>query len=267
MEPISTVIVEDEEIARRGLAALLAMDPGFRVVATCADGRQALDRITTLAPDLVLLDIQMPEWNGFDVLDKLPEGRVPVVIFVTAYDTFAIRAFEAHALDYVLKPVSPERLGVALARAKARVREHKMAEYGQRLLATVAEVQRGGPNAPPARTFLERIMVKEAQGISFYEVAELDWIEGADYYVTLHAGPRSSLYRESLKHLEERLDPTVFLRIHTSAIVNMKRAVEIRRNFRGDYEVVLATGQRIKVSRRRKGDLLAFGIDRCGLRG
>ena len=161
-----------------------------------------------------------------------------MVVFVTAYDEFAIRAFEARALDYLLKPVSQKRLDDALTRAAARVRDRKLAEYGRTLLDAVAELQRGsgtetGPPAP-AGSFLERIMVKAGDAIQFVEVANIDWVEGADYYVTLHTGGKEFLYRESLKHLEARLDPSQFVRIHQSAIVNLARAREIRRGFGGE---------------------------------
>ncbi len=239
-------------------------------MAVCKDGREAIERIPELAPDVVLLDIQMPEITGFDVLARLPKNAVPVVIFVTAYDEYAIRAFEVRALDYVLKPVSQKRLDEALARAAARVRDRRLAEYGSTLLSAVADIQQkrdltgGGPGAEP---WLERIMVKVGEAIQFVEVGDIDWIEGADYYVTLHAGARQHLYRESLKHLEERLDPSQCVRIHVSAIVNLARVREIRHAFGREYEVTLASGRTLPVSRRRKKDLLRLGAARFGLKG
>jgi two-component system LytT family response regulator len=271
MDRVTTVIVDDEVLARRGLKTLVERRPEFAVVAVCANGRDAMARITELRPDLVLLDIQMPEITGFDVLERLPHDVLPVVVFVTAYDEYAIRAFEARALDYLLKPVSQARLDEALDRALARVRDRRLAEYGQTLLAAVAELQGGkpgeaGPAAAPADR-LERIMIKTGDAIHFVEVADIEWIEGADYYVTLHAGGRDYLYRESLKHLEDRLDPSQFLRIHVSAIVNLAKVREIRRAFGGDYTVVLGSGKRLAVSRRRKKDLLDLGAARFGLKG
>jgi len=271
MDRVTTVIVDDEVLARRGLKTLVERRPDFSVVAMCANGREALARIVELKPDLVLLDIQMPEISGFDVVERLPPGFVPVVVFVTAYDEFAIRAFEAKALDYLLKPVSQKRLDDALTRAAARVRDRKLAEYGRTLLDAVAELQRGSAGEttehPTGAAFLERIMVKAGDAIHFVEVSQIDWIEGADYYVTLHAGGKEYLYRESLKHLEARLDPTQFVRIHQSAIVNLARAREIRRGFGGEYAVVLNTGAKLAVSRRRKKDLLDLGAVRFGLKG
>ena len=271
MDPVRTLIVDDEQLARRGLKTLVDRHPECAVVGVCADGREAIARIGELRPDLVLLDIQMPEITGFDVLAQLPRDVVPVVIFVTAYDEHAVRAFEVHALDYVLKPVSQARLREALDRAVAQVRGRRLAEYGSTLLAAVADIQQRGdepnggsaPSGPP----LDRIMVRTGDVIQFVEVADIEWIEGADYYVTLHAGGKAHLYRESLKNLEQRLDPAQFVRIHVSAIVNLAKVREIRRELGADYEVVLAGGQRLAVSRRRKKTLLELGAARFGLKG
>jgi len=270
MERVSTVIVDDELLARRGLKTLVERRPEFAVVSLCANGRDAIARVVELKPDLLLLDIQMPEISGFDVLERLPRDVLPVVVFVTAYDEYAIRAFDARALDYLLKPVSQKRLDEALDRALARVRDRKLAEYGQTLLDAVAEIQGGRPGeagtrAAPA-TRLERIMVKVGDAIQFVEVSDIEWIEGADYYVTLHAGGKEYLYRESLKHLEDRLDPAEFVRIHMSAIVNLAKVREIRRGFGGEYAVLLGSGKRLAVSRRRRKDLLDLGAARFGLK-
>ncbi len=271
MNSVRTIIVDDEQLARRGLKTLVDRHPDFTVVAVCRDGREAIARISELKPDLVLLDVQMPEITGFDVLTRLPADAVPAVIFVTAYDEYAVRAFQVHAIDYVLKPVSRKRLEEALGHAAARVRDHRLAEYGATLLAAVTEIQKGGEPVPgPARggeAWLERIMVKSGDAIQFVEVADIDWIEGADYYSTLHAGGKQHLYRESLKRLEERLDPAQFVRIHVSAIVNLAHVREIRHGFGRDLEVTLAGGKRLPVSRRRKKDLLRLGTARFGLRG
>jgi len=271
MDSVRTVIVDDEQLARRGLKTLVERHAGFSVVAVCRDGRDAIARISELKPDLVLLDIQMPEITGFDVIAGVPADAMPVVIFVTAYDEFAVRAFEVRALDYILKPVSQARFDEALARAAARVRDQRLAEYGSTLLAAVADIQKGrevvpGRVAGDAR-WLERIMVKAGEAIQFVEVADIDWIEGADYYVTLHAAGKQHLYRETLKHLEERLDPSQFVRIHVSAIVNLARVREIRHAFGREYEVRLACGRTLAVSRRRKKDLLRLGAARFGLKG
>jgi two-component system, LytTR family, response regulator len=271
MDRVTTVIVDDEVLARRGLRTLVERRPEFEVVSLCANGRDALERIAELRPDLVLLDIQMPEVSGFDVLARLPQDTLPVVVFVTAYDEYAVRAFEARALDYLLKPVSQKRLDEALDRAVAHVRDRRLAEYGKRLLDAVADLQgrqeRDLAAGPQGNGRLQRIMVKVGEAIQFVEVPDIEWIEGADYYVTLHAAGREYLYRESLKHLEERLDPAQFVRIHVSAIVNLARVREIRRGFGSECAVVLASGRTLPVSRRRRKDLLDLGAARFGLRG
>ncbi len=271
MDSLRTIIVDDEQLARRGLKTLVERHADFTVIAACRDGREAIARISELKPDLVLLDVQMPEITGFDVLARLPADAVPVVIFVTAYDEFAVRAFEVRAIDYVLKPVSQKRLDEALARAAARVRDRRLAEYGATLLAAVADIHKGSEGArgraAGGEAWLERIMVKAGDAIHFVEVDDVEWIEGADYYVTLHSGGKAHLYRESLKHLEERLDPSQFARIHVSAIVNLAHVREIRHSFGRDLEVTLTGGRRLPVSRRRKKDLLRLGAARFGLKG
>ncbi len=269
MPPISTIIVDDEPLARRGLKTMVERHAGFAVVATCADGREAITRIGELKPDLVLLDIQMPEITGFDVLERLPSDALPAVIFVTAYDEHAIRAFEVRALDYLLKPVTQKRFDEALERAAARVRDRRLAEYSARVLAAVGDIQqeRGAQGSAAGREGpLERIMVRTGHALQFVDVADIEWIEGADYYVTLHAGGKELLYRESLKHLEGRLDPTRFVRIHVSAIVNLAKVIEIRRTLRGEYQVLLASGCKLPVSRRRRKELIDLGVSRFGLR-
>ncbi len=272
MDPIRTIIVDDEQLARRGLKTLVERQPGFSVIAACADGRDAVARITELKPDLVLLDVQMPEVTGFDVLAQLPEGGIPVVIFVTAYDEYALKAFDVRAIDYLLKPVSPDRFREALDRAAARVRDRRLAEYGATLLAAVADIQQGvaaasGRAGGSSDGRLQRIMVKNGDAIHFVEVADIVWIEGADYYVTLHVGDKQYFYRESLKHLEERLDPAMFVRVHGSAIVSLSHVREIRRTFGRDYLVTLSNGRTVPVSRRRKKQLLDLGAARFGLKG
>ena len=270
MTRITTIIVDDEPLARRGLTTLLNRHPEFTVVAACADGREAIARISELKPDLVLLDIQMPEITGFDVLERLPSDVLPVVIFVTAYDKHAIRAFEVRALDYLLKPVSQKRFDEALKRAAARVRDRRLAEYGATLLAAVADIQKEGGTPAGDRkkdSRLERIMVRSGDAMQFVDVGDIEWIEGADYYVTLHACGKEFLYRESLKHLEDRLDPAQFVRIHMSAIVNLAKVQEIRRTLRGEYQVRLTSGRSLPVSRRRRKELIELGVSRFGLKG
>lgn len=271
MEQIRTIIVDDEEISRKGLQLLLSELPHFQVVSVCRNGREAISRIAELKPELLLLDIQMPEISGFDVLNHIPQEILPVVIFITAYDEFAIKAFELHALDYVLKPFSDERLYKALNRAKGLIRDKKICDFGKSLAALMsdyrsADMDTGTSGQEKAADPLERIMIKDDKRIIFIEVDKIDWIEGADYYAVIHCGDKSYWYRESLKKLESKLNPKQFVRIHMSAIVNLDKVKEIISAARDDYRVVLENGKELKVSRRRKRHLFDLGAARFGFK-
>jgi two-component system LytT family response regulator len=218
------------------LRDLLAGDPEVEVVGLCADGVEAVSAIRALAPDLVFLDVQMPESGGFDVVAEIGVDRMPVVVFVTAYDDYALRAFEAHALDYLLKPFDEARFRGALARAKAHVR----AARGSR------------------PRLLERLIVKSGGRYVFVKAEEIDWVEAQGNYVRLHAGGASHLLRDSIGHLEGRLDPDRFLRIHRSTIVNLDRVREIAPLFHGEHAVVLEDGTRLTLSRGYRDRLSRF---------
>ncbi|MEP6690558.1 MAG: LytTR family DNA-binding domain-containing protein [Gemmatimonadaceae bacterium] len=246
--PLRAVLVDDEPLARDGLAAELARYENVEVVATCASAAEACDAITRLRPELLFLDVEMPEHDGFAVLERLePEVLPPAVIFVTAYDAHAIRAFEAHALDFVLKPVSRERLRAAVDRAVARVGE-------LRLLAAAALA----PETAAAETYLERILVPERGRTLVLAVPELDWVEAETYYVRLHAGAQSRLLRERMSVLDAKLDPAHFFRVHRSAIVNLARVREVRTLSKYEHEAVLEDGTRVRVSRDRRARLEAL---------
>lgn len=270
MNPIRTIIVDDEKISRKGLSRLLSEKNDFQEVAICADGREAIEKIRELKPELLLLDIQMPEINGFQVLDRIPPENLPVVIFITAYDEFAIKAFEVHAIDYILKPLSQDRFNQALTRAKELIRDKKIIEHSKALMAAISDYRSGSSielaNRVQSTGWMQRIMVKDNKRIVFIEVSDIDWIEGADYYVILHCGKNSHLYRESLKNLEAKLDPEQFVRIHMSAIVNLRKVKEIQSAPTGRYRVILENGKELKVSRRRKKNLLELGAAKFGLR-
>lgn len=249
--PIRVVVVDDEPLARSGLAALVRADPGLAVVAECGDGAEAVAAITRLEPDLLLLDVQMPELDGFEVLRRLDPARLPAVIFVTAYDRFAVKAFEVHALDYLVKPFDDVRFHEAMSRAKELVRGPGVAELGRRLLDLLDD--RAGPRG----RFLDRIVVKAAGHIRFVRTADLDWIEAADYCVRLHAGGQVHVIRESMNTLEDRLDPAHFFRAHRGAIIHLDRIKELQPWGKGDHVVVLTSGARIKLSRSRRPALEA----------
>jgi two-component system, LytTR family, response regulator len=247
---LRVVVVDDEPLARSGVADLVREDPDLDVVAECADGRSALEAIERLRPDLVLLDVQMPELDGFEVLRRLDPARRPAVIFITAYDEFAVRAFDVHALDYLVKPFDDARFAEALERAKLVVLSGG-GELGRRLDALLSQLAAGGPPG----SALNRIVVKTGGRVTFVRVEELDWVEAADYCVKLHAGGRSHVIRESMGALEGRLDPRRFFRVNRSAIVNLDRVREIQPYFKGEQMVLLQDGTQLKLSRGRRVEL------------
>jgi two-component system LytT family response regulator len=236
------LIVDDEPLARQRLRALLEAEPDVKVVGECADGREAVVAIRRHRPDLIFLDICMPELDGFGVLEALSEPPLPGVVFVTAYDRFALRAFEVHALDYLLKPFDRERFQKALQRARAQVGRAGSAEVGQQLRALLEDVR-------PGRKYLDRVVIKSASRVFFLRVEEIDWIEAAGNYLKLHAGAEAHLLRETMGNLEARLDPDKFLRIHRSTIVNIERIQELQPWFHGDYVVLLCDGTKLTLSR------------------
>lgn len=246
MIPIRAMIVDDEPLARRSIAVLLARDPEVEVVGE-GSGKDALEQIPELAPDLLFLDIQMPELTGFDLLDQLDPNAIPTVVFVTAYDQFAIRAFDREAVDYLLKPFDDARFEKALARAKEQVRHRATAPPAGKVFAALERI--GGNR--PAR----RILVTHQGSLVVLPVAEIDWIEAADYYVRIHLGTRSYLHRESMGELEARLDPEKFCRVHRSAIVHVDRIRELQPHFRGDWMAILRDGTQVRISRSRRDRL------------
>ena len=204
MEKIRTLIVDDEPLAREGVRVLLQQDPDIEVVGECAHGREAVRAIEDLGPDLVFLDVQMPEIDGFDVLTQVDAARMPVVVFVTAYDQHAVRAFEVHALDYLLKPFKDDRFRTALEHAKTQIRQQKVSEASQRLIALLEQTTGKASTPAPSNDepYLRRLVVKTGGRVFFINVEEIDWIEAADYYVRLHVGGTSHLLRETMSNLE-----------------------------------------------------------------
>ena len=250
MSKIRALVVDDEPMARDRVLSLLQHEEDVEVVGECGDGTQAVTAIHSQAPDLVFLDVQMPGHNGFEVIEAVGADRMPTVIFVTAYDEYALRAFEVHALDYLLKPFDDERFADALGRAKRHLRLAHVSSLSERLLSLLESTR----PAEPEKAFLSRLSIKDAGRVVFLDVAEVDWIEAADYYVQLHVGGKSYLHRESMQRLEERLDPDRFLRIHRSAIVNRRVVKELRHKGR-ELVCVLASGVAIKVARSQRGKL------------
>ena len=285
--PLRVAIVDDEPLARDCMRLALQRAPDVRLVAECKDGLAAVEAIRAHAPDLVFLDVQMPGLDGFGVIDRVGPHAMPPVVFVTAYDAHAIRAFEVHALDYVLKPFSDQRLVAALDRARSAIRERRQGELGRRL----AEVVRGwyqlSPEGPLAAaavaadlddgagddeapdqiegqgarraargSYLTRFAVREDGRVRFVAAAEVDWIEADGNYMVLHVGEARHRVRASLRSVIEELDPRLFARIHRSAIVNIDRIREVQPWFGGDYIAILRGGAKLRVSRLRAAQLL-----------
>ena len=245
---IRAVIVDDEPLARRRIRTLLVEAGDVEVVAECANGKEAIEALTDSSPDLLFLDIQMPEIDGFDVLHTIGVGRVPVVIFVTAYDQFALRAFEAHALDYLLKPYDDERFEAALERARERIRQHQGGDLDRRLRMLLDEVR-------PPRDYLQRLVVPVGHRSVFVKTDDIDWIEADRNYIRLHVGGHAYLLRENLSHIESALDPARFCRIHRSTIVRIDRIRAVESLFRGEYLVVLHDGRKLTSGRSYRHNL------------
>ncbi len=242
MEKIRTVIVDDEPLARRGIRAQLKNEKDIEIISECRNGQEAVKAIESQAPALVFLDVQMPELDGFEVVEAIGIEQMPAVIFVTAYDRYALRAFEVHALDYLLKPFDDERFATALERARRQIKQKNIDELSRRLQGLLDDLQ-------SRRKYVERLVVKSAGRILFLSVAEIDWIEAADNYVRLHAGRESHLLRETMNSLEKKLDPDQFLRVHRSRIVNARKIKELQPLFRGEYDIMLRNGTRVESGR------------------
>ena len=251
MKKIRTLIVDDEPLARERLAGLLSNEPDIEIVAQCRDGEEAVTAIVDHEPDLVFLDVQMPQMNGFEVIEAVGGERMPLVIFVTAYDQHALRAFQVRALDYLLKPFDRERFTDSLQRARKQIERDESGDLGRRLLALVNDIK---PEAPK----LDRLIVKSGGRVFFLRTGDLDWIEAAGNYVNLHVGKESYLLRGRMSELEKRFDPEKFFRIHRSTMVNLDRVKELQPLFKGEGIVVLKDGQKLSASRSCIQRLQAF---------
>ena len=238
MSAIRAVVVDDEPLARQSLRMLIAKDPDFNVTGECS-GVDAPSVIRKTHPDVVFLDIQMPELDGFGVIEAIGIDAAPLIVFVTAYDAYALKAFDVHAVDYLLKPFDDARLAQTLQRVKTQVRGGSSSKYAKRFLVRVRE----------------KVVVVRTE--------DIDWIEAADYYASIHAGGHTYLLRETMAELERRLDPERFFRVHRSAIVNLDRVREVHPLFRGDCTLVLSGGQHVKLSRSRREEFFEIVSSRA----
>jgi two-component system LytT family response regulator len=242
MKKIKVLVADDEPLARERLAGLLSQEADIEVVGQARDGEEAVTAIHDDSPDLVFLDVQMPQMSGFDVIEAVGSDRMPLVVFVTAYDQHALKAFQVRALDYLLKPFDRERFKDALGRARKQLERDENGDLGRRLLALVKDLRRDQPKS-------DRLVVKSGGRLFFLRTDEIDWVEAAGNYVRLHVGPGSHLLRETMNAIEGRLDPEKFFRIHRSRIVNMERIQELQPWLNGEYAVLLRTGTRLTLSR------------------
>jgi two-component system, LytTR family, response regulator len=246
---IRTVIADDEGLARKKLRILLSAESSVDLIAECQDGKQTVAAVLEHRPDLLFLDIQMPDFDGFKVLDQIPADRMPIVIFTTAFDQYAIRAFDAHALDYLLKPFHQERVHRALERVKQELLKVHEQSVKARILELLSEAK---PKTKPLR----RLVIRTAGRVVFLDMNEIDWIEAAANYVKLHVGKESFLLREGIGHISAKLDPERFVRIHRSSIVNVNRIRELQPCESGEYIAVLRDGKELSCSRGCRPQLL-----------
>ena len=238
---LRTLIVDDEPLARDRIKRFLRDETGVEIIGECGNGTDAIAAIKKESPDLVFLDIQMPEKTGFDVVKSL-NGRMPAVVFVTAYDQYALQAFDVHALDYLLKPFTRERIHRAVSRARESIESRRMGNIDERLISLIADLKQ-------EKKYLERLVVKTTGRVFFLRTEEIDWIEAAGNYVKLHVGRETHMIRETMNGIEGKLDPDKFLRIHRSTVVHIDRIKELHPMFSGDYAVILRDGTELALSR------------------
>jgi two-component system LytT family response regulator len=241
---IRALIADDEPLARERVRSLLGAESDVEIVGEAKDGLETVDSILAMSPDLVFLDVQMPKLDGFEVIDTIGAERMPPVVFVTAYDQHALRAFEVQALDYLLKPFDQERFQTALKRMRRQIESAETGDLGRRLLALVKDLKMDRPAAKA-----DRLVVKSGGRLFFLRADEIDWVEAAGNYVRLHVGADAHLLRETMTSIESRLQPDTFFRIHRSHIVNIERIKELQPWFNGEYVVLLRNGTRLTLSR------------------
>ncbi|MDQ6653524.1 MAG: LytTR family DNA-binding domain-containing protein [Acidobacteriota bacterium] len=245
---IRVLLVDDEPLARGMLREMLQNDPQVVIVGESCNGREALEAIRAHSPDLLFLDVQMPELGGFEVLASLGKAQIPHVIFVTAYDQYAVRAFEVHALDYLLKPFDQERFNVAWQRARAQIMRDRTSGMDQRIVSLLEELKAG-------KKYLDRLVIKANGRIYFLEANEIDWIEAEGNYVSVHSAKKAHLLRETISSLESQLDPKKFVRIHRSSIVRIDQIQELQPWFHGEYRIILHDGTQLTLSRNHRDKL------------
>jgi len=270
-EKLRAIVIDDEPLARRGLRLRLEAMQDVEIVAECGNGREALERIPQLRPDVVFVDIQMPGVNGLQLVQQLPLEELPQVVFVTAYDQYAVEAFEVNAVDYVLKPIEEQRLALAIERVREKLASADIASQREQLLEAVADLTQESPEALEQKlaagafhgelsssAYPEKIAIKDSGKITLVPAQEIDWIDAAGDYMCVHANGDTHVMRITMKELEQQLDPKQFQRIHRSTIVNLNRVREICAHINGEYHLVLNNGERLKMSRSYKNKVQHF---------
>ena len=265
-EPFRILIVDDESLARRGLQIRLKEIEGVEVIGEAKNAREALAAIAELSPDLVLLDIQMPGMSGFDMIGNLQQDNMPLIIFVTAFDEYAIEAFDVHAVDYLLKPIDTERLKAAVQRAQGRATQKEAVSDKQRLLDLVISITGKSETSVAqlmkdqtgSRSYPDRIAIKDGGETTLVETKDIDWVDAAGDYMCIHANEQTHIMRVTMKELENQLDPTIFQRVHRSTIVNLDRVEKVCSHMNGEFHLILSNGSTIKMSRSYKDKVRHF---------
>jgi two-component system LytT family response regulator len=250
MPKINVLIVDDEPLAREGIKQLLKEETDINVVGECGDGFAAIELVKKHFPDLIFLDIEMPEMDGFEILQELPLDHNPAVIFVTAFNQYAVDAFTVNALDYLLKPIDPERFRIALEKARTNLRLHATTEINEKFYNLIRMLK---AKEEPSK----RLLIKTSKRIFFVEMKEIDWIEAAGDYVWVHTRGEKYIIRETMNDMERNLDPSCFIRIHRSTIVNIDRIKELQPHYRGDYVVMLRNGIKLTLGRTYREKVLS----------
>mgnify|MGYP005857821633 CR=1 FL=1 len=248
---ITAIIVDDEKLSRERIKAMLALDKDIVVLDECTNGLEAIDKVDQLQPDILFLDIQMPDLNGFGVVEHLARTYLPFIVFITAYDEYAVKAFEVNAIDYLLKPFDKARFVAALHRVKNAVMQQRREKLSLQITDLLQTLQK-------EKKYLQRVVIKTLGRIYFIKTETIDWIEAAGNYAVLYCKKEKYLYRETLKSLEEQLDPAQFVRIHRSKIVNIDRIKELQSWSHGDYLIILTDGTKLHLSRNYRDNLKNF---------
>lgn len=266
MHELTAIVVDDESLARKGLSMRLAEFDAIEVVRECSNGREALSAVTELQPDLMFLDIQMPGMSGFDVISKLQQEMMPLIIFVTAFDQYAIDAFDVHAVDYLLKPIDEDRLLAAVNRAREHATHENTITEKQRLLELIISITGKSETSIThllndhtfSRSLPDRIAIKDGDETTLVKIEDIDWIDAAGDYMCIHARGETHIMRITMKELEQQLDPSIFQRVHRSTVVNLDRVVKVCRHINGEYILTLSNGTSVKMSRSYKDKVKHF---------